>query len=381
MSDSPLCWFHCGRCGTLFQSPAGESATRLCTKCGFDPCTGILESADAPPAASPAVIPEPRRRTGEGKRSVRKRRNRHLMLKLAAGWSLVLALIVLGARKLWYQDVAPGPAIVRADTAGPLVSELDIQLLERAGPGCAKVFSAFLQAGTPEERNQFVLTPVTTASRMARFYSLNPITNLDPAKLQLKTKAVIRLPGGKGIETQWLGEDERLYDAVFREENGEWRLDWEHFARFSDYPWALFLAGSGESEGEFRLLARERLAEERKNEETISVVFYSPRFGHPGQTGFQSPEFLVSRRTPEGRMLDAGFKFAREGGKVFGSTLPDINPEGMIRVRARIKRIEVEMERRFELTGIAACHWYAVDDPGVSVPEPENTQGEEGMPR
>ncbi len=374
MSDSHPFWFHCGRCGSLFQAPAGEDEGRLCSKCGFAPATGLLEAA----IATPAHVPEARQTGAEGEESVaktrtRKRKGSHFMLKLIAGWLIVLLLIIVGARQLWRDaPQTTKPASTRVED--PVISDLDVKLLEEAGPRCTEAFSGFLNAGTPEERNQFVLDPVNTASRMARFYSLNPLVNIEPKTLRFQDQSVLEVPGSRAIESRWIGEDDKIYDAVFREENGEWRLDWDHFSRYSDYPWALFLAGSGAPEGEFRLLARERLAEERKAEQNISVVLYAPRVGRPGESGLQSPEFLVSRNKPEGRLLDAAFKAARKQQALFGSTLPRIDPEGMIRVRVTVKRTEVNLERRFEITKVSACHWLSIDDPGV-VPE-KNEAGE-----
>lgn len=340
----------------------------MCSKCGFSPSTGVQDAT----APSPYRIPEARQAAtdepeGPSKSRTRKRRNSHFMVKLMLGWSLVLVIIIVGARKFW-RDSPPAPPTATA-AAQPAYSDLDIKLLEEAGPRCAEVFSGFLNAGTPEERNQFVIDPVRTASRMVRYYSLNPLVNIDPQSLRFVDQSVLEIPGTRAIESRWIGQDDKTYDAVFREENGEWRLDWDHFSRYSDYPWALFLAGSGEPEGEFRLLARERLADERKNEQNISVVLYAPRIGRPGESGLQSPEFLVSRSKPEGRLLDAAFEAARKGKRLFGSTLPGIDPEGMIRVRVRVKRTELNLERKFEITEVVACHWMSIKDPGVTPKE------------
>ena len=365
-------WFHCGRCGALFQSQVGDLENRLCSKCGFDPATGILEAAAEP---EPARLPQPAATAEspnhQGKHTIRRRKNRHLMAKLVAGWSLVLVLIIFGAKKLWPEQAASSHQHTANSTDAETISDLDMKLLEEAGPKCLETFSNFLAATTPEERNQFVLAPVSTASRMARFYSLNPLTNIDPSTTRLERNAVIEMAGGKAIETLWQGSEGKRYDALFREENGEWRLDWEHFARYSDYPWSQFLAGDGPTEGEFRLLARERLAKERKNEETISLVLYAPRFGRPEESGFQSPEFLVPRRDPAGQLLDNAFQLARDGRRVFGSSLPHIDPDGMIRVRVKVKRTEVNLERKFEITEVNACHWFSTDDPGVEHAQPE----------
>lgn len=287
------------------------------------------------------------------------------MLKLIGGWTLLLVLIVFVVREIWQVDESENRSVPPPASAAPAVTEEDAILLQDAIQKCMLAFSGYLSSGTPEGSNQYVLTPVATASRMARFYSQNPSTRVDPQTLGLTGKSVIQLPEGKAIETQWKSQDGKQFDAVFREENGEWRLDWDHFARYSDYPWSLFLAGTGPSEGEFRLLARERLADERKHEDTISVMLYAPRFGHPKEPGFQSPEFLVSRKIRDGQLLDAGFKLARSGGRVFGSQLPDLNPDGLIRVRVKVRRTESESGRQFEITGVTACHWHSVEDPGV----------------
>ena len=292
------------------------------------------------------------------------------MLKLMAGWTLLLVLIVIGARRMWQ---APKPETYThkaAAAANGALTEEETILLQAAVPKCAAEFSAFLASPTPEERNQFVLSPVTTASRMSRFYSLNSWTHIDPTKTQIVGRSILRLPGTTAIETHWKTEDGKQLDAVFRQENDEWRLDWEQFARFSDYPWALYLAGTGPDDAEFRLLARERLAEERKDESTISIVLYAPVFGLPGETGTQSPEFLVPRDSADGRLLAAAFQLARDHQRPFGATLPDLNPEDMIRLRLKIHRSDTDTGRSFQITSIAACHWYSCDAPGVEITAP-----------
>lgn len=360
-----MSWFHCGRCGSLFQSPAGDVEDRRCAKCGLDPSLGLSEKPAEPRTSQPVTARENEIAEQQGKRSARKLQKRRLLIKVICVSSVLLALIVFKANRPASEEPPEHKpaASVRKDV--PTVTAEDFELLNKGVSKCVQTFAGFISAGTPEERNQFVVSPIDTTTRMVRFYSLNPLTNLDPASLSMTGNAVLHVPGAKMIETQWKSNDGKKIDAVFREESGEWRLDWDHFARYGDYPWALFLSGSGPSEGEFRLLARERLAEERKDSEAISVVLYSPRFGHPDVTGFQSPEFLVSRNTRDGQLLDAAFKLARSGKQVFDSTLPNLNPEEMIRVRVKVRRTEVDEERKFEITEVAACHWFSVNDPGV----------------
>jgi hypothetical protein len=350
----------------LFQAAAGNDE-RICTNCGADPSPGIVETSVQPALAAvqeQAVATSEKPVSGRAKQGTRKRKNRYIMIKLMLVWSLVLGLIVIGARKFWHS--APQErGEVKSVNEAPAPDPDDIDLIQTAAPLCGRTFEGFLTAGTPEARNQFVLSPVTTASRMSRFYDMNPLVNIKPENLIIDATGLVRLPGDKAFEARWKTKDGRIYDAVFRKENEEWRLDWDHFVRYSDYPWPLFIAGSGPDEGEFRLLARERLAAERKNEPEISIVLYAPRFGAPEEAGLQSPEFLVSRDTKDGQLLDAAFEQARAGRKLFAADMADINPDGMIRLRVKVRRFDEDGERKFQITGVTACHWYSVDEPGV----------------
>ena len=362
-----ISWFHCGRCGSLFKSTAGEMDDRLWSNCGSKPSLG-LETPVFEPESQEGGTADPSEPAATGERArlpVRKRRRSYLMAKLLGGWALLLVGIVLAARWYWGEDTENRPVAPATPVAE--VSAADLELRKLALDPCVKTFSDFLNAITPEESNQFVLDPVRTAARMDRFYALNPLAKIDPATLTLRDSAVVHIPSKRAIEMYWNLNDGRTLDAVFVEQDNEWRLDWDHYVRASDYPWALFLAGSGEPEGEFRLLARERLADERKGSDTISMVLYAPRFGHANETGSQSPEFLVKRDSVNGMLLTKAFKMEREGTRVFGVALPSINPEGLVRLRVRVRRIEENRDRRFELVNVVACHWYSSDDPGVEI--------------
>lgn len=278
--------------------------------------------------------------------------------------------------------------VLETDTSKPLtvqsshggtevVSAEDQILLNEATPLCNMALGGFLNAKTPEERSQFVSSPINTTGRMENFYSINPLENIDSKTITIQNAVVAHLPGENAIEFCLGSADGRLLDVAFVKENDEWKIDWDHFVRYSEIPWPLFLAGGGDSEGEFRLLARERLAEERKNAATISLVLYAPRFGYARETGFQSPEFIVSRNSRDGRLLDAAFELERSQKRPFGVNLPNVNLEGLIRVRVKIRRETADQTRRFEIEKVVACHWYAIDDPGVIIPDdPVKNEGE-----
>ena len=202
---------------------------------------------------------------------------------------------------------------------------------------------------------------------MADFYKLNPLLSIDPKTLNITQRAVVHLSTGNAVELNSTSTDGLQLNAVFLQEKGEWRLDWDHFVRYSKHPWPLFLAGGGEVQGEFRLLARRRLADDPKHSDTISLVFYAPRLGKPLELGSKSPEFLVARDSKNGRLLEAAFNLEKSGKRAFGVNLPSNDPEGIIRVRVKVRRVEENDERHFVLEDVVACHWYSVDEPGMEV--------------
>jgi hypothetical protein len=214
-------WFHCARCGSLFQSPFGINNDRICGVCGQKPSLGnLITKADA----SPAPLPSAKGTKNPDRENYAKRpgQSNYLILKIAAGWILFLAVILVAARLIW-SDATPESAkkIENIDNKD-VVSDEDTALLTKAQSLCNESFSKLLQAAAPEEQNQFVLNAISTGPRIARFYSMNPSPTMDPGKMTLARNAVVQLPSGRAIETQWTTSDGHSLDAVFSEENGEW---------------------------------------------------------------------------------------------------------------------------------------------------------------
>lgn len=342
----------------------GEVETRTCSECGSIPVLSDEIPAD-PQAANETPLAAPMESAETNRHATRKRKKSHLIVKLIIAWFGLIGLIVFVGRSKNRESVA-NVARTSNQEATLRPSETDVDFINKVMPLANANLSGFIAATAPEKLNQFVRDPIATAKKMAAFYSLNPMARIDPATLKNSGSAVLDLPSGKALETTWNSKDGYEIDAVFMDDAGEWRLDWDHFVRFSDYPWPLFLAGSGPVVGEFRLLARERLAEERRAAEDISLVFYAPRFGNPGETGPQSPEFLVRRNSEDGKLLDAAFALEKERKRPFGVKLESEDPADFIRVRIRVRRSESENGRKYELEKVIACHWYSESSPGVA---------------
>ena len=370
MSEQTHGWFHCGRCGQLFQAPL-EAKSRTCSSCGRDPSTFGEKTAKSGPTGY-APLAERRASTAEEgplpqKRAIRKRRPNSLIYKILAGWLTFTLLLAFFAGRLWQEDDKLGTQVRNSQIVenGPLGDE-ERAILEEAMPEIGRCLGGFLGSGTPEQRNQYVHQPISVAGKMARFYSMNPLVQINPTDVKNSERRLINLEKGPAIATVWEVADGRKLDAVFYKDDGEWRLDWEQFVRYGELPWPLFLAGSGSDAGEFRLTARTKMVDEKSSDNLLSIVLYSPRFGFPGDPGNASPEFLVPRDSEDGRLLAAAFRAERAGKSPFDGALTAGDPDGMIRLRVRVKRSEGEKGRSFAIERVIACHWLANDEPGLA---------------
>lgn len=294
------------------------------------------------------------------------RKRRRPLLKLVILWSVLMIALLFVGQKLWRGETPQRKIKSGAETNTAMMDE-DAAFSSKVYPKCAKVFADYLRAESPEARNQFVHAPLDTIRMMARFYQMNPLGRYEVSKTQGAGVGVIHLNDGRRLlDTRWKMGDGSAVDAVFIDEKGEWKLDWGYFVRYSDETWLLFLADSGDGEGEFRLYARERHGESGAEGGPLRIALHAPKFGEPKEVGPSSKEFLVDQDSEAGRRLNAAFKLRKEGKRIYASKLPDQDPEGMIRVRVKIRRESKNGEKTFTIETVKACHWLSVDDPGVS---------------
>jgi hypothetical protein len=365
MTGNTLTWFHCGHCNALFESELDLDQSRSCPDCGENPAVasdlskGNLFNPKQDYQALEQAPPS---------QKIRKNKSNYLWLKLGGCLLVFFATLVIGARLLWQDD----PRALLAEQHTPSINapldDDELEFRKEAQPPCNKVFFNFITATTAEARNQFIADPLALAARIAKFYALNPVEKIDPNTLKLDHQAKLDLPNGQALETLWSGDHKTQYNAVFVKQDGEWRLDWNHFIRYSDYPWELFLAGSGELTGEFRLLARERLGGIRGTNEPMNIVFYAPRFGTLLGAGKQSPEFVIERTSEMAPLLSTAFQIEREGRRPFGLRQLRTNSEQLIPVQVRVRRTIVDGQRHFELEKVIACHWYSEKALGMEIP-------------
>jgi hypothetical protein len=358
VSDIPGAWFHCSRCGALFRAAADAEQRGSCPECGGDPVASN-EVAEIPaPVLIRRKVRKPKERSGSG--SSRSKHHSHGRKKARAlAVFVVVWAVVLGTAAVWLRSKSPdaseATSVIDEQTIGGQAME-DSRLLQDQLENCSTRLTQFLSANDIGGRTPHVLRGKEILSEMAAALKYEPIFRSEGKELSWLFFQVIHTPAGRAIETMCATNDGRQLEAVFFEEEGEWKIDWHAFTRAGSEPWPLFVSGKGKGEGEFRLLARERVGANGRDPEFIKLVLYTAKPGHPGEAVSPSPEIRVLRSSEMGRAIEEAFASRAKDLGPFGSGVVRYDPDEMIRLHARVTR-EGEEERVFQIDEVMATHW------------------------
>lgn len=362
--------YHCGRCGSLFPAEIGHDEDRACGVCKQRPGTGVwpLQAGKENDGGESTGSRETAQESPDGKahRASAKIRRGNLLTWVVAVWVLVMG------SALWLHRHNSMLAREESNRNG---SEVEVArdmaaLLEAALPDCHRSLLGFLKAKDEGERLRFVADPAGTAVKMGSSETPDAHVQVDLGQVVRVGQELLALEGELVVRTRWQeGADGKRFDAVFRRGSGAWLLDWDHFVRFGDHSWKAFLSGEGPEEAEFRLLAKEIPSAEETERPNRKLRFelQTPQPEGSSETPVASQQLVVDRLSEEGLLLGAAFAANREGGGPFGGTLAPMEPEGLVRVRVIVKRIDFGGVRKFEVAKLIACHWISTDEPGFDL--------------
>lgn len=170
------------------------------------------------------------------------------------------------------------------------------------------------------------------------------------------------------LETLWKDGRDRVIELVFAQDDGEWRIDWESYARTSTLPWALFSTENGDAVGTFRFLVRERTVD-NQNREQINVAFHEPSLFHNRDPISQTVPFMIDKKSRNGQLILAALRARNEGPPLLDSIYAEEDMSNTARVHVRIRRSSENGEKVFILEEVLACHWLGWDDPGIALPD------------
>jgi len=392
VSQENTSWHHCGKCGEVYKAAKGS----LCPACERTPIPSRKKinvhtvegssttvrkefspnlSADAPTPGNLIRIGK-HSESGDAadastrKSTERKRKKQYSLLKFMIGWCV--ALILLAGLIKWKFSTAPAPVTTTAPTnsdapnteARTLESE-NLDLINQAYQSMQETTAFLLDTNAPETLAQYCRQRPRIVSII---FNDGPKASLfKPESIQLTERNVIRPGGLPMIETIWKDDRGRMLEMVFAKEEDRWVVDWESYAKSSTLPWSVFQGADGEEEGVFRMLVRERLVDQTYSDLQMSVVFYEPSFLRGGPLGLATTDFLVDRKSRDGRLLTAALEARKNNKPLLGSIFPQADPPNTARVCVKIRRSIKDGQKVFTLVEVLACHWLGIDDPGVTL--------------
>lgn len=366
-TNSKDAWYHCGHCGSLFQSDYGYDEDRICEACQLKPGVGMWPVVNTiNPVVSDKVASY--HKTGDkvkklSRHSSKKRRSRFIFWGSFI-WVMML-LGVIGFR--YYLTNAPtgSRTLGVEDLQRSLVASDREKLLNQVLPECDAVIRGFLLASTSEERGVFTVRSEELKVALEARDKAYSFPQMDVSSLQRTGQEWLRLGDEWMILTHWkdaVGGSE--FDAVFHKQPDGWKLDWLHFIRYSEVSWSAFFAGEGDlDQAEFRLLARQHkdVKTQRLSDQRMMIVLAAPVWGRPKRAVLESPMISIDLMSEESQLLTAAFELRGKNLAVSGGELAPLDPDGFVRVRVKVTRNEFGGEYRFIMNELIACHWIDSD--------------------
>ncbi|NNM28302.1 MAG: hypothetical protein HKO57_02180 [Akkermansiaceae bacterium] len=251
--------------------------------------------------------------------------------------------------------------------------------LRRQIPECRDVLDRFFRAGDAAERAQSVYDPVRVTPYMAAYYRHNPPRRPSGVLKPLLTNLYVD-DDQRAIETVWADPGGDEMEMVFIRDQGQWKIDWEAFVRYSTAEWLLFITGSPR-EGEFRVYMRRiELSQQAGREPMFGLKFYPASYDSRIRSRGESDTVLVPRDGEVGQRLQQLFTVSGQSPDVGDSKLAERDPEDLYRVRVRLAWKDGRDGNPYlSLQNLVAANWYAEGFEDIGLEDrrpPEETRAE-----
>lgn len=315
-------------------------------------------ATEGQPVDEEIILPDGSRRVKRRKKRPSKEKNKPLILFLVGWLSVVVIIFALFKTKT---ESASGPK--DDETEVDITVTRDRQLIETHREEISKLLKSYVLTTSLDERLQYIDRSSEMSLNHARYYRSHSFfqPQLPMGIIGSKVIGISEEPLVLAIEFVWQDSANRRFGTVHRHDGQGWKLDWEAFAPYSTDSWVRFQARLGVKEGVFRVLVRQRASSDESKR--LYLSFYRPpEFGEEDKsflkTESQEVEVIVKSKLGEQFMgLWSGFE---EGVRPFGSILPLIDPEGFMRITARLAWEDVEggNDPQLVLKEIIEPSWY-----------------------
>jgi hypothetical protein len=344
-------WFHCAKCGGLFESPLGSHHAPTCSHCG--------QAAGDPHEAAQSTR-RVHRKKGRSSRARQPqtttapagKKRVHVALILSGVWFGLLGFLVFTVRTCFPDQITKPEANAAAEYYRSLEAE-DNQLLNSSMGECQARLRSFLTESTASSRGEYLAHGLELTGRISQYESSRPVLRSDDVPELIQAQALHTTLGTR-ISSYWKIGGDRTIEAVFLKEGESWKLDWPALVQESTMPWTLFVTGAGDSTGTFRVFARKR---EGTTGREIELVLYTPILGYPDQFGEPTTPIRLSANTKMGETILKAFERRSKGQGAFNSVAVKFDPADMIRLRVRLSRTIQGDEKLFQIDEVLADHW------------------------
>lgn len=364
MSDSDQNVYHCENCNAVFTGTIPLARGAVCSECGERPFRtsgfGSVEKlAKVEDLDKSHGVPGQDIADFVSMQKVRRKRQAKMAIYFWVGLLLVGAGFAMYHQQDWGDDVAENNDFVRENQQFQ-------EKLQAASGKALKNYDAFLSSADENEESQYIVDGVSKLLLLKQHAA--GISAFKPT-MPLKLKMTGYSDDGEHPRVDLMFEDgsNRQFEAIFWQTADGWKLDWEHYVRYSSNQWGRFLSYPAQnSDQEFRLYVRRRHAGSGAGNENLQLIFYLPTVVGNSRL-LESPQVEINSDSPIFTELNEAFEELEEIGE--DRLIGHNDPPGFLRVRATLGFDPDDQGKpKLELKSIAAQHWMEFD-PDVELAE------------
>lgn len=325
-----------------------------------------IEHEELPPGEDQVVLKDGTRIRRRRKRKKEKEKHRKLYFFLTLWLGIAAAILVIVQLN---KETNIDPDFTNGNNEEEAKQRRDQIFFREHTRALKGNFLRFILSAKEESRLQEIDMSPRLAASFSKFHQSNSIPQPESG-LGLTKRKIIELqkePFSPAVELEWNDEKGNVFESVHLWDGKKWKLDWEHYVRYSTAPWTLFRANIGKEvgefrEGEFRLLVRKRKT--LKEADYLSILFYEePQVGvenyERALRASVSPEINLRMRSDLGKEMLKVFQDFEDEKRPYDSILGDDDPASMARVSVILAWEEDDYGNEvMELKGITGVSWY-----------------------
>lgn len=357
MTDSAQKKYHCENCNAVFNGMTPLPKDAVCTECGERPFSNsgfasVTNLAKVEDTDQSHGVPGQDVADFVSMQKVRRKRQARMAIYLWVG------LLVVGVGLAMYHQQDWGGDSVEQNEF--IVENREFQKKSRiASNEALKVYDKFLASKDENEESQYIVDGVSKLLLLK-----NHTDSISAFKPTMPLQLLMTGYSDEGeyprVELMFKDGSSKQFEAVFWQTSDGWKLDWEHYVRFSASDWGQFLARPTQNnDQEFRLYVRRRHVGSGGSQGKLQLVFYMPSVVG-GSRLLESPQVNLASDSPIFAELNDGFD---ELEKVGDDRLIGHNDSaGFLRVKATLGfEPDSEGKPKLELKSIQAQHWMEFD--------------------